>query len=85
MTHGGLASVMIVDAVSFAVIALALAFVVRPRLPQPASTGTSIRADLRDGFGYLRRDLSARTLVVAFFGLNLCVGPVLVVGLVQDS
>jgi MFS family permease len=85
VAHGGLASVMIVDAVSFAVIAVALAFVVRPRLPQAASTGTSIRADLRDGFGYLRRDLPARTLVIAFFGLNLCVGPVLAVGLVQRT
>lgn len=85
VAHGGLASVMIVDAVSFAVIALALAFVIRPRLPRFASTGTSIRADLRDGFGYLRRELPARTLVIAFFGLNLCVGPVLAVGLVQRT
>jgi MFS family permease len=85
VAHGGLASVMVVDAVSFALIALALAFVVRPRLPQPTSSGTSIRADLRDGFGYLRRDLKARTLVIAFFGLNLCVGPVLAVGLVQRT
>ena len=29
------------------------------------------------------RDRIARTLVIAFFGLNLCVGPVLAVGLVQ--
>lgn len=85
VAHGGLASVMVVDAVSFAVIALALAFVVRPRVAQPASTGTSLRADLRDGFGYLRRDLEARTLVIGFFGLNLCVGPILAVGLVQRT
>jgi MFS family permease len=85
VAHGGIASVMAVDAVSFALIALALAFVVRPRVPQAPSTGTSIRADLRDGFGYLRRDLKARTLVIAFFGLNLCVGPVLAVGLVQRT
>ena len=85
VAHGGLVSVMVVDAVSFGVIALALAFVVRPRVPQAASTGTSIRADLRDGFGYLRQDLKARTLVIGFFGLNLCVGPVLAVGLVQRT
>lgn len=85
VAHGGLVSVMVTDAVSFGVIALALAFVVRPRVPQAASTGTSIRADLRDGFGYLRRDLKARTLVIGFFGLNLCVGPVLAVGLVQRT
>ncbi|TCC47026.1 MFS transporter [Kribbella pittospori] len=83
VANGGLATVMIVDAVSFAVIACALAFLVKPRLPQPASTGTSIRADLKEGFGYLRRDARARTLVIAFSGLNLCVGPVLAVGLVQ--
>lgn len=82
---GGLATVMIVDAVSYAVIALALAFLVKPRLPQPVSTGGSIRADLRAGFAYLRRDTRARTLVIAFSGLNLCVGPVLAVGLVQRT
>ncbi|TWD84330.1 MFS transporter [Kribbella amoyensis] len=85
VAHGGLAAVMLVDALSFAVIAVALAWVVRPRLPQPSSSGASIRADLRDGFGYLRRDVSARTLVIAFFGLNLCVGPVIAVGLVQRT
>jgi hypothetical protein len=77
--------VMVVDAVSFAVIACALAWLVKPRLPQPASTGTSIRHDLKEGFAYLGRDVRARTLVIAFSGLNLCVGPVLAVGLVQRT
>jgi MFS family permease len=85
VAHGGLATVMIVDAASYVVIAVALAFLVKPRLPQPASSGRSIRADLRDGFAYLRRDGRARTLVIAFSGLNLCVGPVLAVGLVQRT
>lgn len=85
VAHGGLATVMIVDALSFGVIAVVLALLVKPRLPQPVSTGTSIRADLRDGFAYLRRDVRARTLVIAFSGLNLCVGPVLAVGLVQRT
>lgn len=85
VAHGGLAMVMIVDAASYVVIAVALAFLVKPRLPQPASSGRSIRADLRDGFAYLRRDGRARTLVIAFSGLNLCVGPVLAVGLVQRT
>ncbi|MEV6286417.1 MFS transporter [Kribbella sp. NPDC051770] len=85
VAHGGLAAVMVVNAISFAVIAVALLWVVRPRLPQVRSEGTSVRADLRAGFGYLRRDLPARTLVIAFFGLNLCVGPVLAVGLVQRT
>ncbi|MGW7686016.1 MFS transporter [Kribbella sp. NPDC054772] len=85
VAHGGLATVMIVDAASFAVIAVALAFLVKPRLPQPVSGGRSIRADLRDGFAYLKRDVRARTLVIAFSGLNLCVGPILAVGLVQRT
>jgi MFS family permease len=85
VAHGGLAAVMIIDAISFGVIAIALAWVVRPRLPQVSSAGKSIRADLKAGFGYLRRDRPARTLVIAFFGLNLCVGPVLAVGLVQRT
>ncbi len=85
VAHGGLITVMIVDAVSFVVIAVALAFLVKPRLPQPVSTGHSIRADLRDGFAYLKRDVRARTLVIAFSGLNLCVGPILAVGLVQRT
>jgi MFS family permease len=85
VAHGGLVAVMVVDAVSFAVIACALAWLVKPRLPQPASTGTSIRHDLKEGFAYLGRDVRARTLVIAFSGLNLCVGPVLAVGLVQRT
>ncbi|MEU4194105.1 MFS transporter [Kribbella sp. NPDC026611] len=83
VAHGGLLTVMVVDAISFGVIALVLALVVRPRFPQPPASGKSIRRDLAAGFGYLRRDVAARTLVIALFGLNLCVGPVLAVGLVQ--
>lgn len=85
VSHGGLVTVMIVDAASFVAIAVALAFVVKPRLPQPVSEGHSIRADLRAGFAYLQRDVRARTLVIAFSGLNLCVGPILAVGLVQRT
>ncbi|MFG1908563.1 MFS transporter [Kribbella sp. NPDC048928] len=85
VAHGGLGTVMIADAISFGAIALALALVVRPRFPRPAPSGHSIRRDLVAGFGYLRRDRVARTLVIAFFGLNLCVGPVLAVGLVQRT
>lgn len=79
---GGLAGVMVADAVSFAVIAVALLTLIRPRFALPRSAGRSLLADLRDGFGYLRRAATARVLVVSLFGLNLCVGPVLAVGLV---
>jgi hypothetical protein len=85
VAHGGLITVMLVDAASYVVIAVALAFLVKPRLPQPVSKGRSIRADLRDGFAYLQRDGRARTLVIAFSGLNLFVGPILAVGLVQRT
>ncbi|MGW6276100.1 MFS transporter [Kribbella sp. NPDC055071] len=85
VAQGGLVAVMIADAASFAAIGLALAFVVRPRFPRPAPSGESLRRDLVAGFGYLRRDAVARTLVIALFGLNLCVAPVLAVGLVQRT
>jgi len=82
VAHGGLRDVIIVDAVSFGVIAVALATVLRPRFPRQLSEGHSIWSDLRGGFGYLRRTPSVRTLVIALSGLNLCVSPVLAVGLV---
>jgi MFS family permease len=82
VAHGGLRDVIIVDAVSFGVIAVVLATVLRPRFPRQLSEGRSIWSDLRGGFGYLRRTPSVRTLVIALSGLNLCVSPVLAVGLV---
>lgn len=82
VAHGGLRDVIIVDAVSFGVIAVVLATVLRPRFPRQLSEGHSIWSDLRGGFGYLRRTPSVRTLVIALSGLNLCVSPVLAVGLV---
>jgi MFS family permease len=51
VAQGGLVAVMVADAISFGVIALALAFVVRPRFLRPAPSGHSIRRDLSAGFG----------------------------------
>jgi MFS family permease len=82
VAHGGLRDVIIVDAISFGVIAIVLAILVRPRFPRRLSEGHSIWADLRGGFGYLRRTPPVRTLVIALSGLNLFVSPVLAVGLV---
>jgi MFS family permease len=79
---GGLASVMAFDAISFAVIAVVLALLLKPRFPLERSRGRSVRSDLADGFRYLRRAPSARTLTIAVSGLNLFVGPVTAVGLV---
>jgi hypothetical protein len=88
VAHGGLRDVMIVDAVSFAVIAVVLASLLQPRFPRRLSDGRSVVADLRAGFGYLRSTPHIRALVVALSGLNLYVSPVLAVGLVfrtQDA
>jgi MFS family permease len=79
---GGLSWVMLFDALSFAVIAVVLALVVRPRFDLERSKGRSVRHDLVDGFGYLRRAASARALTIALCGLNLFVGPITAVGVV---
>jgi MFS family permease len=78
---GGLPAVMLIDAGSFAAIAVVLATLLQPRFPRERSAGRSVRADLADGFGYLRRTANVRTLVTALSGLNLFVGPVTAVGL----
>lgn len=82
VAHGGLRDVIILDAVSFGVVAVVLATLIRPRFPRRLSDGSSVLSDLRAGFGYLRRTPSVRTLVIALSGLNLFVAPVLAVGLV---
>jgi MFS family permease len=79
---GGLPWVMAFDAASFAVIAIVLALVIKPRFALERSQGRSVRHDLVDGFGYLRRAANARTLTIALCGLNLFVGPVTAVGVV---
>jgi MFS family permease len=82
VAHGGIRDVMVVNAVSFIAIAVVIATLLRPRRPRRLSEGSSIWSDLRDGFGYLGRTPPVRTLVIALSGLNLCVSPVLAVGLV---
>ncbi|HWO63532.1 MAG TPA: hypothetical protein VNO31_26210, partial [Umezawaea sp.] len=54
---------------------------VRPRIPLTRSTGTTVRADVRDGMAYLRHTPRVRDLVITLSGLNVFVGPVLSVGL----
>jgi MFS family permease len=77
---GGLSWVMAFDAISFGVIAVVLALVIKPRFALERSQGKSVRHDLVDGFTYLRRAANARTLTIALCGLNLFVGPVTAVG-----
>jgi hypothetical protein len=79
---GGLRLVMLADVVSFLAVSAVLATVLKPRFPRELSASRSVRADVVDGLGYIRRTPAVRTLVFALSGLNLCVSPVLAVGLV---
>ena len=79
---GGLRVVMLADVVSFLVVSVVLATVLKPRFPRELTGSTSVRADIVDGLSYLRHTPAVRTLVVALSGLNLFVSPVLAVGLV---
>jgi len=72
---------MLVDAVTFAVIGVVYAVVLHPRFPRTLSTSTSWRADLAGGLGYVWRTPPVRTMLMAFAGLNLFVGPAIAVGI----
>jgi MFS family permease len=79
---GGISLVMVADALTFVVIAGVLAAWLRPRFVLPRSQGHSVKADLVDGFRYLKRDSGARSLTIAVCGLNVFVGPITAVGVV---
>lgn len=84
----GLVAVMLVNAASFVAISVFLATALRPRFPLPRSGSASVLRDVVACWGYLRRDRPVRTMVIAFSGLNLFVGPAVAVGLalkVHDS
>ncbi len=76
----GLSAAMLVNALSFVVVATALTLVVRVRFLLPRTTGESWLRSLAGGLGYLRRTLSARLLVLALVGLNVFVTPVVALG-----
>ncbi|MET1059139.1 MAG: MFS transporter, partial [Nocardioides sp.] len=76
----GPAAPMLLNAVTFLVIAAALVVVVRPRYVLPRSTGEPWLASLRDGLAYLRRTPPARMLVLGLTGLNVFVTPVIALG-----
>jgi len=78
---GGLRLVMVVDAVSFLVVAAFVGLALRPRYPRVLSSTGSVRRDLAAAYGYLRQTPYVRALVVSLSGLNLFVGPALAVGL----
>ena len=77
---GGLRLVMVVDAVTFAVVAAFVALALRPRYPRTLSSTGSVRRDLAAAAGYLRETPYVRALVISLSGLNLFVGPALAVG-----
>jgi MFS family permease len=78
---GGLRLVMLVDAVTFAVVAAFVGLALKPRYPRTLTSTGSTRRDLAAAFAYLRETPYVRALVVSLSGLNLFVGPALAVGL----
>jgi MFS family permease len=76
----GLAGALLVDAVTFAVIAIVL-LLVRPRWPRERATGATILADVRGGLSYVWSTPRVRHLVIALAGLNVFASPVIAVGL----
>ena len=78
---GGPVAAMVVDAATFAVIAVVLAVVVRPRYHLPRAVHARWRDSFTDGMGYLRRSSTARTFVIGLTALNVFVSPVVALGL----
>jgi MFS family permease len=83
-TQFGLRGAMLVDAISFLVIAAILTRV-RPRWSWSRERGKSMLADIRGGLAYLGRARPVRSLVIALSGLNVFVTPVTVVGVALRS
>ncbi|MDP8929782.1 MAG: MFS transporter [Actinomycetota bacterium] len=80
----GLAGALLVDAVSFALIAVVLV-VVRPRMPLSRQRGPSVLADVRAGLGHVAQTPHVRDLVISLAGLNVFLSPVVSVGIALRS
>ena len=78
---GGPVAAMSVDAATFAVIALVLTVVVKPRYRLPRADQARWRDSFTDGMGYLRRSPTARIFVTGLTALNVFVSPVVALGL----
>ncbi len=76
----GLVAAMVIDAVGFVVISVAVAAVLRPRFPLARSAAEPVLRAIRSGIGYVRADHTVRTLTVTLSGLNVFVGPALSLG-----
>lgn len=77
----GLAGALAFDAATFAVIAILLLLVVRPRWPRARSTGGTVLADLGGGLSYCWRTPRVRNMVIVLAGMNVFTAPVVSVGL----
>jgi hypothetical protein len=77
---GGLRLVMVVDAATFALVAVFVGVALAPRYPRALTSTGSVRHDLRAAADHLRSTPHVRALVVSLSGLNLFVGPTLAVG-----
>jgi MFS family permease len=73
---GGPAIVMVLDAVTFLLIAAVLTLVVRPRFRLPRATHDRWRDSFADGLRYLRHHDTARIFVIGGTALNVFVTPV---------
>ncbi len=78
---GGPVLAMLVDAATFAVVAVVLVAVVRTRYPAPRAEHARWRDSFTDGLAYLRRSPTARVFVVGLTALNVFVTPVVALGL----
>ena len=88
VASSGLVVVMLVDAVTFTVIAAVLVLVVRPRFRLPRATHERWRHTFADGMRYLKRHETAKLFVVGLSALNVFVTPVTGLGValrVSDS
>lgn len=76
----GIVAAMVINAASFAVIAVVIVLVLRPRFPIQRDAPERTLQAIRSGFRYVVATHTVRTLVLALSGLNVFVGPALTVG-----
>lgn len=81
VASGGLAAAAGANAVTYAGVLAYLLFALRARYPRTPAPRTPMLHAIAEGFGHLRRDARARSLVLSLLGLNLCVSPALSIGL----
>ncbi|HYG93248.1 MAG TPA: MFS transporter [Nocardioides sp.] len=84
----GLAGAALANLGTYAVVVFYLTAVLRVRIPIARAEEEPVLRAIASGFGHLRGEPTARTLVLALSGLNLAVGPAIALGIalrVQDE